>query len=347
MAQKARICVVGAGLVGKQHLNALTHTQDAVLVALVEPSPEGNRLAATHNVSHFATLEAMFAATDLDGVILATPTPLHLEQGLLCIAHKCAVLIEKPLATTAKDAEKLVQAARDAGVPLLVGHHRRYNPIIQKAAELIGDGVIGDIRSLQATCWLYKPDDYFDIAPWRTQKGAGPISVNLAHDVDLMRHLCGDIASVQAQATPSRRGHDNEDVAAAVLTFANGAIGTLSVSDAIAAPWSWELTAGENPAYPATNQSCYHLGGSKGAMSLPDLTVWTHDAPQSWWSPIRAATYPCATSAPLVNQIEHFADVIKGQAAPLVSGEEGLKTMRVLEAIQTACDTGETVHIPR
>ncbi|MEH6834436.1 MULTISPECIES: Gfo/Idh/MocA family protein [Falsihalocynthiibacter] len=347
MEQKARICVVGAGLVGKQHLNALTHTQDAMLVALVEPNSEGAKLAATYSVPHFTTLEAMFAATEVDGVILATPTPLHVEQGLMCIEHNCAVLVEKPLAVTAKEAEKLVQAAQANGVPLLVGHHRRYNPIIQKAASLISEGVIGDIRSLQATCWLYKPDDYFDVAPWRTQKGAGPISVNLAHDVDLMRHLCGDIITVQAQAAPSRRGHDNEDVAAAVLGFADGAIGTLTVSDAIAAPWSWELTAGENPAYPATNQSCYHFGGSKGAMSLPDLTVWTHDAPQSWWSPIRAASFPCATSAPLVNQIEHFTAVIKGRASPLVSGEEGLKTMHVLEAIQTACDTGQTVHIPR
>ncbi|MEY8100002.1 Gfo/Idh/MocA family protein, partial [Falsihalocynthiibacter sp. S25ZX9] len=103
------------------------------------------------------------------------------------------VLVEKPLAVTAKEAEKLVQAAQANGVPLIVGHHRRYNQIIQKAASLISEGVIGDIRSLQATCWLYKPDYYFDVAPWRTQKGAGPISVNLAHDVDLMRHICGDI----------------------------------------------------------------------------------------------------------------------------------------------------------
>ena len=118
----------------------------------------------------------MFAAISPDGVILSTPTPLHVSQGLECIEKSCPVLVEKPLATSAIQAKILTDAAEQASVPLLVGHHRRHNPLIQKAKELIVSGEIGNIRALQATCWFYKPDEYFDIAPWRTQKGAGPIS---------------------------------------------------------------------------------------------------------------------------------------------------------------------------
>ena len=84
-------------------------------------------------------------------------------------------------------------------------------PIIQKAATLIRDGAIGDVRVAQATCWFYKPDDYFETAPWRTKQGAGPISVNLVHDIDLIRYLCGEVVSVQAQTAPSRRGFENEE----------------------------------------------------------------------------------------------------------------------------------------
>lgn len=345
MPRQIRISIVGTGLVGKQHIGALLSATNATLAAIVEPSPEGTTLAQKYGVPHFATLPELLDAKLSDGVILATPTPLHVAQGLACVRAGCAVLVEKPLGVSALESEELIHAAAQSGVPLLVGHHRRYNPIIQRAIELIRNGAIGDIRSLQATCWLYKPNDYFETAPWRAEKGAGPISVNLAHDVDLVRYLCGDVDSVQAFASPSRRGHANEDVAAATLRFKNGAVGTITVSDAIASPWSWELTAGENPVYPKTNQSCYQLGGSKGALSLPDLTLWTHKAPQSWWSPIDSAIQTATRAAPLVNQIEHFADVIATGAAPIVSGEEGLKSLRVLEAIQKACETEQTVHL--
>jgi len=91
----------------------------------------------------------MFAAISPDGVILSTPTPLHVSQGLECIEKSCPVLVEKPLATSAIQAKILTDAAEHASVPLLVGHHRRHNPLIQKAKELIVSGEIGNIRALQ------------------------------------------------------------------------------------------------------------------------------------------------------------------------------------------------------
>jgi predicted dehydrogenase len=239
----------------------------------------------------------------------------------------------------------LIARAETRGVPILVGHHRRHNPIIQKAAALIREGAIGAPRSAQVTCWFYKPDDYFDVAPWRKQAGAGPISVNLVHDVDLMRHFLGEVVTVQAQMAPSRRGFENEDVAAAVLRFESGALCTINVSDSVVAPWSWELTSREYPIYPATNESCYLIGGSDGALSIPDMRHWQHEGGTSWWNPINATTMPVSTSDPLINQIAHFAQVIRKEAEPLVTGAEGLKTLRVIEAIQRAAVTQELVHV--
>ncbi len=218
--------------------------------------------------------------------------------------------------------------------------------MIQKAREVITSGKIGDIRAVHATCWFFKPDSYFDAAPWRKQRGAGPISVNMVHDVDLMRALCGEVAAVRAIVRPSVRGYENEDVAAAILEFESGAVGTLTLSDSIAAPWSWEMTAQENGAYPATSESCYMIGGSKGSMSLPDLRVWTHSGEvPNWWTPIAATSLPRETSNPLSNQIAHFCDVIAGRARPLVSGAEGFKTLQVVEAIQGSATSGDVVCI--
>ena len=131
----------------------------------------------------------------------------------------------------------------------------------------------------------------------------------------------------------------------ALLTFQSGAIATISVADTIAAPWSWELTARENPAYPATNESCYLIGGSRGSLSIPDLRIWSHEAEPDWWTPISAKTLIAEGGDPLSVQAMHFAKVIKGREAPIVSGFEGLQSLRVVEAIQKAADTGEAIEI--
>ncbi len=340
-----RLAVSGLGLVGRRHVAAIEQVAGVAIVAGVDPSPEGQAFAKNRNIPTYSTLTDMIAAEKPDGIILATPTRLHVEQGLTCIAAGIPVLIEKPLADSLEDARKLVEKADRAGVQVLVGHHRRHNPLIKKAKAMIEEGKIGDVRAVQGTCWFYKPDDYFDEAPWRKLTGAGPISVNLVHDVDLIRHFCGEVVSVQAQACQSHRGFENEDVAAAVLRFENDAIGTISVSDSIVAPWSWEMTSKEYPIYPATSQSSYLVGGSHGSLSVPDLTLWTHEELRDWWTPISATSVPRGASDPLINQIKHFLAVISGQEEPLVSGQEGLRTLEVVDAIQRASRTGETVHL--
>lgn len=344
-APNVRLAIAGLGLVGQRHADAIAQADKASLCAVVDPSDAGKADAAQRGVRCFDDLQEMIQAEAPNGIILSTPTKLHVDQGMACVDAGIPVLIEKPLADDLTAARALVAHAENAGVALLVGHHRRHNPLIRKAHDMIEQGKIGTIRAVNVTCWFYKPDAYFDAAPWRTKRGAGPISVNLVHDVDLMRHLCGEVVSVQAQVAPSARGFENEDVAAALLTFENGAIGTISVSDSIVAPWSWEMTSHEHPIYPATQQSAYQIGGSHGSLSIPDLSLWTHKEQRDWWTPIAARSVPRDTSDPLANQMAHFVAVIRGEERPLVSGLEGLRSLAVVDAIQTAAKTQSTIHL--
>jgi len=333
-----RIAVVGAGLVGRRHVELVA--QGATLAAVVDPDPAAGVLAEKHGVPWFDDLATCLARCSPDGAVIATPNQMHVEHGLVCIDAGVPVLVEKPIADTSEGAEKLVETAEAAGIPLLVGHHRRHNPLITEAKSVIDAGRLGTLVVINAQFWICKPDDYFEPS-WRRSKGAGPVFINLIHDIDLLRYLCGEVVHVQARESRNTRGFEVEDSAVILLEFENGALGTVSVSDAVPAPWSWELSAAENPAYPHVETQCYTIGGTLGSLSIPDLQLWHYDGPRGWWEPIASDRIASEIADPLCRQLSHFVDVILGTTTPLVSGREGLRTLRLVEAIKSAAQTGQ------
>jgi predicted dehydrogenase len=128
------------------------------------------------------------------------------------------------------------------------------------------------------------------------------------------------------------------------MEFDSGALATVTVSDTIVAPWSWELTAGENPAYPKTDESCYLIGGTHGSLEIPGSTVWTNPSQRSWWEPINSESSRVDDQDPLHVQLSHFCRVISQGEEPLVSGLEGLRTLQVIEAIKRAAASGMPAH---
>jgi predicted dehydrogenase len=172
--------------------------------------------------------------------------------------------------------------------------------------------------------------------------------------IDDLRNLCGDVLSVRAAASNAARGFPVEDTAGVILTFRSGAIGTLSITDAAAAPWSWELTSGENRAYPCTDQFCYLIAGMERSLSIPRLEVWHHGNGGNWWSPIHVERSilpddtpnpPQLHSDPLANQIRHFCDVARGTAKPLLDLWGGARTLETTLAVKKAAATGDVVFL--
>lgn len=342
--KSCRIAVAGAGLIGKRHVQAVDRCDTALVSAIVDPDPAARDFAAAAGCNWYASIAEMLRAGSTDGVIVATPNQMHVDNGLECVRAGVPVLVEKPIADNSASAGQLVDEAARLKVPVLVGHHRRHNPLINAARQQIENGAIGDIVAVHAACWLYKPDDYFNVA-WRTRPGAGPVFINLIHDIDLLRHLVGDVVSVQAADSAHARKHEVEDTAAIIVGFANGALGTITVSDSIVAPWSWELTAAENPAYPETGETCYFIGGTRGSLEIPKGKIWSQAGERSWWRPISQTAYDTELKDPLDLQIEHFCKVISGAAQPVVSGLEGLKSLQVIEAIKASARDGRRIDL--
>lgn len=344
MSAAVGLTVAGARLIGKRHVAAIEAVAGARLAAIVDPRDEARDYAREFGVPWFSSLGESIAAGGTDGVILATPNQVHVENGLECIAAGLPTLVEKPISVDVASADKMVDAAEAAGVAVLVGHHRRHNPLIAAAKAEIERGAIGRIVAVQGMAWLYKPDEYFETT-WRRQPGAGPVFINLIHDIDLLRHLCGEIISVHALESNNVRGYPVEDTAAILLRFDNGALGTITVSDTIVSPWSWELTSGENRDYPKTDEACFLIGGTEGSLELPSTRTWRHPGVRSWWQPIDNTQVAFEPEDPLERQIAHFCAVIRDGAEPLVSGREGLRTLQVIEAVKASARTGKTVML--
>jgi predicted dehydrogenase len=344
LPRPAMISVMGAGLIGRRHMEHVSAEPMAMLHSVIDPLPAGKDIASKTGVPWFPDFPAMLASGKPDGIIVATPNQLHVAHGLAAVAAGIPALIEKPLADEVAGGERLVAAAKQAGVPLLTGHHRRHNTMVRRAKEIITSGKLGQIVSVHGFFWLMKPDDYFDVQ-WRRELGAGPVMMNLIHDVDLLRYFCGEIVEVKAFQSNAVRKFAVDETTVVILRFANGALGTMNISDTIVAPWNWEQTTGENPAYPHTDQTCLHIGGTHGSLSVPRLELWSNEAKRSWWEPFKMERSIAADADPLRLQIQQFVRVIRGEEEPLMSGEEGLKTLKVIDAVRLSARNGENVKL--
>jgi len=337
-----RIALIGAGVMGRQHHQHLQNLTEAQLCAIADPGPQAAEFAAQCGVAHFTEHRQMLAAANPEAVIVANPNALHVSTALDCIAAGVPVLLEKPVGVHLDEVSELVTASERSGVPVLVGHHRRHNPLIVRARQLIAQGALGRLTTVTALWQVHKPDSYYDIA-WRREAGAGMLLTNLIHDLDLLRHLCGEVRQVQAVTNNGVRGFANEDSAAVLLQFENGALGSLTGSDAAVAPWSWELTAGENPVYPRqADQPCYLLAGTRGALSIPQLKRWHYaEAGAGWHDPLQQVQEHFDAGEALYRQLQHFVQVARGQVEPLVSAADAGRTLALVEAIRQAAESGQ------
>ena len=336
-----RIALIGAGIMGRQHYQQLRNVPQAQLCAVADPGPQAEAFATECGVAWFADHRQMLEQIKPEAVIIANPNNQHVATALACVEAGVPVLVEKPVGVHLDEVRALVAASQRHGVPVLVGHHRRHNPLIARARQVIQDGRLGRLINVTALWQLQKPDSYFE-TPWRREPGAGFLLTNLIHDLDLLRYLCGEVVQVQAFTRNDVRGFANEDSAAVLLQFANGALGSLTGSDAVAAPWSWELGSGESPVYPRqADQPCYLLAGTEGALSIPQLKRWHYaETGSGWHTPLLQSEEATPPGEALTLQLQHFIRVARGQEAPLIDAADGGRTLALIEAIRQAAESG-------
>lgn len=344
-SEPTRLALVGAGAIGSIHADRIVANPSTDLAVLCDASPETERLASQLGVP-FVNDYNDTMDHGVEGVVIATPNHLHASIGQFFLEKGIPVLVEKPIAESVVAGLGLCQTARRVGVPLLVGHHRRHNPLVREARELISS-VIGSLLGFVTTLALRKPDSYYDL-PWRRSESAGPLLVNLIHEVDLIRYLCGEVDAVQASADRLNRPWDFDDTASTILSLRNGGFGTVFITESSPSPWSWEASVSEGMGFYDAGQDYARFLGTEASLSFPSLTIWSYDGvtgEPGWHQPLGARRSSVAFEDPYKAQIANFAGVIRGTAEPVVTGDDALRSLAVVEAIVMAGRTGSTVEV--
>ena len=326
-----RLVVIGTGLIGRKHAELIGAHNSCSLAGTCDVDPSRRSVAEELNVPFYQDVETLLEREEPEGAIIATPNGLHSAIAEVCAKRSVDILIEKPIADTLDEAHRIVRVAEDHGIHVLVGHHRRHNPLIQKARSIVKGGELGRLVAVSVLWTLFKPADYYKV-DWRCRPpGGGPTLINLIHDLDSLRFICGEINQVYAQSSSAVRKLDVEDSVSITLSFVNGALGSILASDTTSSPWSYEATTHENPYYFHTEENCYYFFGTMGSLSFPRMELWRYaDSNQLGWQyPMETSRCKVVQADPLKSQLEHFCRVVRDEEIPLVDGRDGTRSLAV------------------
>lgn len=326
-----RYGVIGAGVVSPLHLEAIAALDDVELVGI-------SSLAAEH-----LDLHGLLALAP-DVVVICTPHPSHPALTIAALEAGAHVLVEKPLAPEAREADAMIAAADRAERLLGVCFQQRFRPVIVAARELITSGRLGELVRTSIVDPLYRPNAYYETASWRgTWNGeGGAVLMNQApHTLDLLCHLAGPPVNVWGLSRRRAQPIEAEDTATALLEYANGAVGTVAVSTTEPGVQRIELVGdrgrieivGEVLSFqrfePPLSE---HLPTATGMFDQPTIVTETVELPSGIGNHLAVH--------------RDFAAAIRAGGTPRVPARDALWSLELANAIVLSTHSGRAVPLP-
>lgn len=344
--EKVRLALIGMGMIGKLHGETMSRMKEIDFVAAADVDPRHAATAAELGTKFYQSYEEMLKKEKPEGVVVAVPNELHLPVGTVCARQGVHILMEKPIAADLDAADKLIAVAQKEGVHLLVGHHRRHNPKVEELRNIVRGGQIGKLVGVTVLWSLYKPRNYFQ-GPfaWRSQPGGGPIRINLIHEIDNIRYICGEITRLYAEVSNEARKFPVEDTVAISLRIAGGAVANIFLTDTAPGDIGYEANTGENLFFYHTDKPCYYYFGTEGVITFPDLrkNFYPEESHAGWQFPLNETGYKVDPEDPYTRQLRNFCGVIRGTEKAKIDGVDARKTLEVTLAIQKSGETGQPV----
>ncbi len=357
--QRLKTALVGCGKVGHLHAAALQSLQESEFVAVCSRTPaKAQAFAEKYRVAAFTDVSEMLAKSKTEAICICTPHPEHSGPAIAAAQAGVHSLIEKPLASSLADCDAIISAAREYKTLVSTVCQRRFYPPCQRIRRAIDEGKIGKPALGIATIFGCRDEAYYKSDPWRgswRHEGGGVLVNQSPHQLDMLIWYMGEIDEVFGYwANVNHPYIEVDDTAVAVVRFKNGGLGNIVVSNS------------QNPALNArvsihgTNGASIGVQTDGGAMFVPGISKITEAPFNDTWTirgeeqflPLWKAEDAALFSS--VNPMEHFhrlqiQDFLRAiieQRSPLITGEDGRRTVELFTAIYRATREGKAQKFP-
>jgi predicted dehydrogenase len=307
---RLRVAVVGVGHLGKHHARLLAGIDGAELVAVVDTNADRAAEAASATGAR-ALSDVRDVPVDVDAVTIAVPTELHRDIALPFLERGTAVLVEKPITRTVAEGEELVAAARKSGATFAAGHTERHNPAVTTVMPFVTTPRFIEVHRLGVF-----PDRSLDI---------DVVFDLMIHDLDIILAMVkGDVTAIEAVGVPVLT--DKYDIANARLRFSTGCIANVTASR-ISKDRVRKIRLFQPDAYVSIDYAEQEVEGYR-------LIRREGERPQ-----IQGGKLPVTRDEPLKRELQDFVYAVRDRRPPLVSGEDGLRALRLAQAIADRMET--------
>ena len=294
--------VIGVGAMGENHVRVYHKIEEANLVAVSDVSERAlKKIEKKYGAKGYTEYSELLENPEIEVVSVCVPTTFHHNVVMEAIKHGKHVLVEKPIAFTLEEAEEMIAAAKEAGVLLATGHVERFNPAVQKAKELVDDGVIGDIVSAFAKRVGPLPPRIKDVG----------VAIDLAiHDLDIMNYLFDEeVTQVYGSMNNILGDCEFEDHAEIMVNFDNESTGIIEVN------WLTPYKRRE-----------LELTGTAGIISV-DYIQQSIEVYGKFAQDIQIKH-----EEPLKGELISFLNAVVNGTEPEITGEDGLKALKMVIA---------------
>ena len=344
-----KYALIGCGRIATNHVKAaLQNGLDIVAMCdlqkdKIEELLQKHGIRENQSIARYTDYKKMVDEhPELELIAIATSSGAHAEIALYCIAHHINVIIEKPMAMNMRDADKIVQLAKETHVKVCACHQNRFNLAVQKVRKAINEERLGKISHGTVHVRWNRGKEYYMQAPWRGTwaEDGGCLMNQCIHSIDMLRWMLGEeVVSVYGKIR--QRQHDYleaEDVGVAVVTFANGVIATLE---------------GTTNVYPQNLEETLYIFGDKGTVklggkSMNNIDVWDFADERDEDKESRVLQEETVNvygngHTPLYADM---IDAVQNDRQPYIDAIEGRNALEMVLAVYKSMKTGEAVRLP-
>lgn len=334
--------IVGCGFIAKKHAKAIQEVENAKLVAVSDKNPLAmETYVEEYGVSAYEDLEGMLQRDDIDVVSVCTPTGLHAPLAIKIANAKKHIILEKPIAMTLEDTDKIIAACKKNEVKLSIVHPNRFRPVVRELRKILDQNLLGKISHANAIVNWNRNQEYYDQASWRgTKQFDGGVLMNQAiHNLDLLLWFMGDPEQVFSMEATRFRKIEAEDVSAGVIKFKSGALGVVEAS---------------STAYGQNFEESITLFGEKGTVKIGGKNA-------IYFEHLEVEGIPEGEIRELIDKvkedpfgvpghqciIEDMVKSIEEDGEPAVSGEEARKSLELVLSFYESAKSNQPIELTK